>query len=373
MRFFSSASDRGGWPARAILLMAASILFLWFALAPAGAALAQQPTVKAVLFYSPTCPHCHQIMTVDLPPLLDTYGEQLAILAVNVLEPAGQRLYTAYLEQYQIPEQRRGVPALVVGDRVLVGSVEIPAEFPSLVALRLQNGGLGWPELPGLAAYLNSGEAEYLGSETRPAVERATVAERFLQDPLGNSLATVVLITILAALTGSIRWFRSRRAPRWSIPEAAIPVLFIIGLGAAGYLSWVDLTSNTALCGPVGDCTIVQDSVYATLFGTIPVAILGSAVYLLMAVAWAGARWGTGELQRKCALLLWGLALAGAAYSVYLTFLEPFVIGATCTWCLTSALAMAGLLWASTPVALRVSRSGRARRPPKRTRARSTS
>lgn len=34
-------------------------------------------------------------------------------------------------------------------------------------------------------------------------------------------------------------------------------------------------------------------------------------------------------------------------FSIYLTFLEPFVIGATCAWCLTSAILMTALLWLS--------------------------
>ncbi|NQV07202.1 hypothetical protein HQ535_11680 [bacterium] len=37
--------------------------------------------------------------------------------------------------------------------------------------------------------------------------------------------------------------------------------------------------------------------------------------------------------------------MGGTAFSIYLTFLEPFVIGATCAWCLTSALVVTGLLW----------------------------
>jgi uncharacterized membrane protein len=31
---------------------------------------------------------------------------------------------------------------------------------------------------------------------------------------------------------------------------------------------------------------------------------------------------------------------AGILFSIYLTFLEPFVIGATCAWCITSAVIM---------------------------------
>ncbi len=36
--------------------------------------------------------------------------------------------------------------------------------------------------------------------------------------------------------------------------------------------------------------------------------------------------------------LLLGLYLFGTVFSIYLTFLEPFVTGATCAWCLTSAM-----------------------------------
>lgn len=38
-----------------------------------------------------------------------------------------------------------------------------------------------------------------------------------------------------------------------------------------------------------------------------------------------------------------GLALIGLGYSVYLTYLELFVIDAICQWCLTSAVVMTAL------------------------------
>jgi len=44
-------------------------------------------------------------------------------------------------------------------------------------------------------------------------------------------------------------------------------------------------------------------------------------------------------------LARFGLAAGGTLFSIYLTFLEPFVIGATCAWCLTSAIIMTALLW----------------------------
>ena len=51
-------------------------------------------------------------------------------------------------------------------------------------------------------------------------------------------------------------------------------------------------------------------------------------------------RWsGRAELLRVRRLLgLWAFAWVCLHFSIYLTFLEPFVIGATCMWCITSAI-----------------------------------
>jgi uncharacterized membrane protein len=46
-----------------------------------------------------------------------------------------------------------------------------------------------------------------------------------------------------------------------------------------------------------------------------------------------------------------GLAAIGVMFSIYLTFLEPFVIGATCAWCLASAIIITALFWLSLPPA----------------------
>ncbi len=47
----------------------------------------------------------------------------------------------------------------------------------------------------------------------------------------------------------------------------------------------------------------------------------------------------------RLGLLIMGVV--GVVFSIYLTFLEPFVIGATCAWCLTSALAVTLIMWLS--------------------------
>lgn len=105
--------------------------------------------VCAVLFYSPTCPHCHYVMEEVLPPLQDEFGDQLVIAAIDVSTPEGSDTYYAAVAYFAIPSERLGVPTMIVGDTVLVGSGEIPAFLPDLIKQGLDQGGVGWPEIPG--------------------------------------------------------------------------------------------------------------------------------------------------------------------------------------------------------------------------------
>jgi uncharacterized membrane protein len=66
---------------------------------------------------------------------------------------------------------------------------------------------------------------------------------------------------------------------QWEWP---IPVLCLIGLGLAGYLTYVETTQVQAVCGPVGDCNTVQQSEYARLFGVLPIGIICDRRYLCL-------------------------------------------------------------------------------------------
>jgi thiol-disulfide isomerase/thioredoxin len=103
--------------------------------------------VHAILFYSPTCPHCHQVMDQDLPPLEKKYGKQLQVLEVDTSTPEGRELFYATLAHFQIDSA--GVPLMVVGDIVLRGSREIPQYLPTLIEHGLEQGGVDWPPIPG--------------------------------------------------------------------------------------------------------------------------------------------------------------------------------------------------------------------------------
>ena len=93
---------------------------------------AQTPdaVVRAVLFYSPSCGHCHYVIQEVLPPLFQKYGDQLEIVGVDITQPNGMTLYQNAIERFQIPPERLGVPTLIVGEVNMVGDQEIPGLFP---------------------------------------------------------------------------------------------------------------------------------------------------------------------------------------------------------------------------------------------------
>ncbi len=132
----------------------------------------------------------------------------------------------------------------------------------------------------------------------------------------------------------------------------AIPILVIAGLVVSGYLTFVEAKGGGGVvCGPLGGCEEVQTSKYATLFGFLSVGLLGFLGNIAILVAWLVWQFGPAGLKNLSALAIWGMCIFGVLFSTYLTFLEPFVIGATCMWCLSSAVEMILLLLVSTPTA----------------------
>jgi uncharacterized membrane protein len=136
----------------------------------------------------------------------------------------------------------------------------------------------------------------------------------------------------------------------WSL--WAVPILSLAGMLVAGYLTYIETTHTQAVCGPIGNCNAVQQSPYAYVLGTIPVGLLGLVGYISILATWLIYRKGPARWQHIAAIVCWGLVWFGVIFSLYLTFLEPFVIGATCAWCVTSAAIMTVLLLATTGPAI---------------------
>ena len=111
--------------------------------------------------------------------------------------------------------------------------------------------------------------------------------------------------------------------------------LSVIGLGIAGYLTYVHYAGVSPVCEIAHGCEKVQTSQWSKVAG-VPVALLGLLGYAGILAA---------TLVRGEAALLAGagMALVGAGFSVYLTYREVFTIHAICIWCVASAVLMVAL------------------------------
>jgi uncharacterized membrane protein len=184
------------------------------------------------------------------------------------------------------------------------------------------------------------------------AADQMTMAERFVRDKTGNTISVIVLLGMMFSMVGVVTSVLKSSITLKPWPYWMVPVLVLIGMFVAIYMGYVEVTQTEAVCGPVGDCNTVQQSSYASLFGVLPIGVLGLAGYFVIGITWVLSFFGPLEWRSIGVLSSWFLSWFGALFSIYLTFLEPFVIGASCAWCLTSAIIMNLLLWATTGSAL---------------------
>jgi uncharacterized membrane protein len=122
-------------------------------------------------------------------------------------------------------------------------------------------------------------------------------------------------------------------APAEGTLRRAATFVAALGVGVATYIAIAESDGGSAAClAGGGGCETVANSPYSELAG-INVAVLGIVGYVLI-LATALLR---GDAARMTGF---GLALTGFGFSVYLTYLELFVIDAICQWCVVSAVLM---------------------------------
>jgi uncharacterized membrane protein len=119
-----------------------------------------------------------------------------------------------------------------------------------------------------------------------------------------------------------------------NITVAAIG-LAIAGLAVSSYLLTVHWGWWMAVCLGVGNCEVVNTSIYSELLG-IPVALLGGLTYISLIVL--GALVWKDILAEYARLARFFVAAIGVAFSAYLTYLELFVLHEICPWCVLSAI-----------------------------------
>ncbi len=120
-------------------------------------------------------------------------------------------------------------------------------------------------------------------------------------------------------------------------------ILTIIGLLDSIYLSWLKLGRDEISCA--GGCDEVNSSIYAEIFG-IPVAVLGVFAYIIILIILL-LKNKNDFWNEYSTIIVFIFSLIGVIYSIYLTYLELFVIHAICPYCVVSAVVLLLLLVSS--------------------------
>jgi uncharacterized membrane protein len=109
-------------------------------------------------------------------------------------------------------------------------------------------------------------------------------------------------------------------------------VISLAGLADATYLTVTHLTGDDLVCGPSWGCSAVLSSVYASIAG-IPTAAFGALAYF---VAFSSATLAAfGYARARTLLMLVVIAMFGA--TLWLLYLQAFILHAFCPFCLLSA------------------------------------
>lgn len=331
------------------LLLALLLVFTIPANVEAASNSKDLPVVHAILFWTNGCSICEQTLTTILPPIQDQYQAQLSIQLIELASSSDVDNLYAFGATLGLAKEQIAVPFLLIDRTALIGVDQIKSELPGLVEKYLAAGGVEYPDFPLLSATLSKG-ADFTSSGfyLHPSLTAAATGNT------GMSWAWVIMVfmwlALIAVLVLIVRAFQGKPLSElkdWA--DFIIPILALVGLGASIYLTYVEMTHARALCGPVGDCNAVQSSPYAKLFGILPIGLLGAIGYIAILVAWLWRRLRTDSIAKIAGPAMCGMALFGTLFSIYLTYLELFVIHAVCIWCLSSAVIITVIMLLSLP------------------------
>lgn len=141
---------------------------------------------------------------------------------------------------------------------------------------------------------------------------------------------------------------KSKNSPWLSFRTLSFVVL-ACAIVVSGYLSYLKLdTGTTAACtaGEVFDCGTVLNSIYSEIAG-VPIAWLGLGTNLLItALLLLEPRFDF--FSQYTIPLVFGIVLFAFLFSVYLVYVQAFLIGKYCPYCLSHEAFITLLFWIST-------------------------
>lgn len=114
--------------------------------------------------------------------------------------------------------------------------------------------------------------------------------------------------------------------------------LVIIGLLVSIYMTIYKITGNDGMCLGSGDCSTVNASRFSEVNG-IPVAVVGLIGYAaILGVHLVETR--SRFFLQNATLMIFGMALTGFIFTVWLIYVEIAILKALCPFCVTSQVAM---------------------------------
>lgn len=114
--------------------------------------------------------------------------------------------------------------------------------------------------------------------------------------------------------------------------------LVIIGFAVSIYMTIYKISGNDGMCLGSGDCSTVNASRFSEVNG-IPVAVFGIIGYA--AILFVHIFETRNEFFRKNGtLLIFGMALTGFLFTLWLVYVELALLNAICPFCVTSQVAM---------------------------------
>jgi len=117
--------------------------------------------------------------------------------------------------------------------------------------------------------------------------------------------------------------------------------LVVVGLAVSVYMTIYKISGNDGMCLGSGDCSTVNASVFSEVNG-IPVAVFGIVGYLaILAVHFYENK--IDFLRKNGTMLIFGMALTGFLFTLWLVYVELEILNAICPFCVTSQVAMTAI------------------------------
>lgn len=122
---------------------------------------------------------------------------------------------------------------------------------------------------------------------------------------------------------------------QWLTLRNVALLLVVVGMGISGYLSYIKFSASASTCvaSDVFNCNMVLNSAYSELAG-VPIAYLGFLTYVTLGVLFLFEE-RVAFLQEYGFLLIFGVGVFAWVFSMWLVYVQFFLLQTLCSWCLS--------------------------------------